>query len=161
MKNFGWATFAALMLAVGGCGSSDSSSAATATAVPAKIIAHDVDNGSVSGQGFDLVVGHSHHVLEASTDEHDARMIIHARAGKIETFDKSPAGVINEMYAKDTYRHFGNSSEPPAPSCTVSDQEAVEVDNYDDALLNGGQPHDSVSCKLADGTVLYVSAWQK
>jgi hypothetical protein len=169
MKNIGWLTSTAplaILLALGGCGSDSSQKASGSTnasepPAPAKIVAKDVDNHASAGDGFDLIVGHSHHVMEASTNEADARMIIHAREGKIETFDKSPAGVISEMYAKDTYRHYGNDEAPPAPLCNVNEQDPVEVDNYEDAVINLGQPKEPVACTLEDGTVFYVSAWEK
>ena len=134
-----------------GCSDSQTSSQATAKS---KVIAHGLYDGM-----YDLVVGHSHHILEATTEEHDAQLIIHAREGKIETYDKSPAQVIESIYQSRNYRHFGNSGEDKPPLCRVDDQDEIKVDGGQDGLLNMGQPSEPVQCSLDGGIHVYAISW--
>ena len=121
----------------------------------AVVVARNVDGT------FDLVVGHSHHVAEATTDKGDAYQLIHAREGTIESFTESPAQRIEEIYAKDTYRHYGASGEPAMPMCQIDDQDPVEVDAPPDGLLNMNEPKDPVSCTTKHGVTLYVTSWEE
>lgn len=90
------------------------------------------------------------------TDQGDALNLILGRDGK--TFD--PRATIEAAYAKPTYRHFGNKDEDPMPMCKIIDQDSVAVDSEDSAL-NAGSPTAPISCALDDGSVLYVTLWQK
>lgn len=134
-------------------GCADSRSNSQTNAKP-KIIAHGLYTGM-----YDLVVGHSHHILEATTEEHDAQLIIHAREGKIETFDKSPAQVIESVYQSRYYQHFGNAGEDKPPLCRVDDQDEIEVAEAQDGLLNTGQPSEPVQCTLDGGIHVYAISW--
>ncbi len=106
---------------------------------------------------FDLVSGRSHHVEEATTELGDSLTLITAREGT-ETSTQSPGRQIEEVYRKDTYRHYGGRGEPSMPLCKVEDQDPVGVDEIG-SNLNGGQPTSPVTCATADGTRLYVTVW--
>lgn len=118
---------------------------------PVKVIAKVLKNGA-----FDLVVGHSHHVQEAMTEQADAMQLILAREAK----GLDPRATIAAAYQKESYRHFGNDGEAEEPLCKVSDQDSVPVDGTDGAL-NFGSTVVPVACTLDDGSTLYVTSWER
>ena len=138
-----------MLIAIGltGCAASHAASGPT-------VVAHGVMDS------FDLVSGRSYHVQEATTDLGDSATIIRAREGT-GSLTQSPAQRIEEVYGKDSYRHYGGKDEPSMPPCTVDEQDPVEVDALGAGLLNSGQPTSPVSCTTADGVRLYVTAWSE